>query len=369
MKHIIILGEEYWFKKTNYEEATYLLEELNKYNNKKYIYTILQSPAQLIDSIKTIDIKNIKALFLFHDVITNSNLNKKTILEMINFLKELYKNNIYIYPQVDIIDNFGGKKYYNTLVNKLRFASLPHSRVLIFSKYVPFKDEKIIKTKLWKNINDMWKISDNIVLKKGYSYESKQVITLNKNNIKDFYNFADKIRKLNLRHLFGSFSNSIYMDNGIDRYYILQPYNKIVVNRNNEYRVFFIDGEIKYISKGLRIPNTCILDEIKKPLEYEIIKFAKKLYKKYIPLIWNEKQNPILFRIDVSYAVDDIFQDKYSVNIKGFDKPIRIYCNELEIDPTSYFYNSFLCNTDNNFNTKKLQIYMAKTINKFIDNL
>jgi hypothetical protein len=288
---------------------------------------------------------------------------------MKNYLKELHKNNIYIYPQVDIIDNFGGKQYYNTLINKLQFAALPYSRVLVFSKYSQFKDEKIIKTKLWKNINDMWKFSDKIVVKKGYSYEGKQVITLNKNEIKDFYSFADKISKLNLRKFFGSFSNSIFMDNGIDRYYILQPYNQIVVDRNNEFRVFFIDGKIKYIGKGSRLPNTCIADEIKKPLEYEIIKFAKKLYKKYIPLIWNEKRNPILFRIDVSYAIDDIFQDDYSIKIKGYDKPIRIYCNELEIDPTSYFYNSFLCNADKNFNTKKIQIYMAKTINKYINSL
>jgi hypothetical protein len=288
---------------------------------------------------------------------------------MKSYLKKIKDSNVYIYPDIEIIDTFGGKKYYDTLVKKLNFAALPHSRVLCFPNYEPSRDEKTIKEKLWINIRYMFNIFDNIVLKKGYSYEGKQVVFLNKQEINNFYSFANKIKNLNIKKFFGSISNSIYTDKGIDRYYILQGFNDIVKDRNNEYRVFFINGKPEYIGKGLRIPNTCIDDEYDKPLENEIIKFSIKLYKKYIPLIWKSNKPPILFRIDVSYALDIEFQDKHSVMINGYDYPIRIYANELEIDPTNYFYNNFICHKNINFNTHNMQLIMAKSINNYINDL
>ena len=94
--------------------------------------------------------------------------------------------------------------------------------------------------------------------------------------------------------------------------------------------------------------------------------FQKKLFKEYIPLFWDNKRLPILFRVDVSYAVDKEFQDKYSINVDGFESPIRLYANELEIDPTSFFYNKFNCKSDSTFSSKIIQKNMAKYITKYI---
>jgi hypothetical protein len=215
----------------------------------------------------------------------------------------------------------------------------------------------------------MWKTFRRVVIKKGYSYEGRQVKVFNKDTMNDFNVFAKTAKNLNYKKFWGIQTNSINIDKGITRYYILQGFNKIVTNRKNEYRVFFHNGKPKFIAKGDRIPNTCIKDEIKKPLEKAIIDFSKKLYKQYIPLFWKNKRLPILFRIDVSYAIDPEFQDEYSINVEGFDKPIRIYANELEIDPTSFFYNNFICKSDNNFSSKEIQKNMAKYITKYIREL
>ena len=164
--------------------------------------------------------------------------------------------------------------------------------------------------------------------------------------------------------LFGS--NAIYQDIGVNRYYIIQGFNEIVTKRQNEIRVFFHNGVAKYTSTGTKLPNSCIADHKMNPLHNEMVIFAKKLFKDYMPYIWKEKRYPIIFRIDVSYAVDSSFIDKYAVKIDGFNTPVRIYANELEIDPTSYFYNNFSCTSDSSFNSQKIQENMGKYINKYI---
>ena len=369
MKNILILGEEYWFHKENtmFTEAKYLLDSLEYHRDKeKNNYIILKNPKELIDKINELNVKTIKAIFLFQDVLSDAYLNNKTILEMKNYLKDLDNNGIYVYPPVEVIDNFGSKKYNLDLNKSLRWASLTPTKVYYLKDYNPNKDEKIIYTNLFKIFQKMSDIFNKIVIKKGYSYEGKQVIAINKEKISNFYDFRKIASRLNNKYFWGMETSSKNLDIGITRYYIIQGFNRIITKRNNEYRVFFHNGKAKFIAKGDNIPNTCIKDSKTKPLEKAIIIFAKKVFKEYIPLFWNEKRLPILFRIDVSYAVDNEFQDEYSINIDGFDSPIRLYVNELEIDPTSFFYNNFICDNDKNFSSKIIQKNMAKYITKFI---
>ena len=91
---------------------------------------------------------------------------------------------------------------------------------------------------------------------------------------------------------------------------------------------------------------------INKSLTAEILRFAKKAYKEFLPHLnkldkerSNQKKDPIIIRFDIGYATDKLFQDKHSVKVDGFENPVRIYINEIEIDPTHYFYNNMLCKT------------------------
>ena len=365
MKTIIILGEEYWFDNPSnviYKEANYLLKKIT---HKYYNIKIIEKPNELIKTVNEIKPENIKAIFLFHDVLTNSNLNNKTIYEMKQYLYDLKNKNIYIYPPINVIDTFGGKKYYDTLVKHFSYASLPHTIVLKFRKY-KYAKEKNNNLKIYDTIVELWKIFDKVVVKKGYSYEGRQVRIFNKNNNLTQNEILKKLKGMNFKKLFNVDSNSMVLDRNIDRYYIIQGFNKIVKNRKNEYRVFFHNGIVRYIAYGTNIPNLCIQDFIKTPLHVEILTFAIKLYKDYIKYFWKEPRHPILFRIDVTYAIDPIFLDEYSIKVEGFDTPIRIYANELEIDPTSFFYNNYICESNNQINSKSMQENLAKYINKYI---
>lgn len=370
MKNIIILGEEYWFNKpgTKFTEASYLLKSLEFHRDKKkYNYVIIEKPTDLINTIDKLGLDTIKGIFLFQDVLSDSYLNKKTILEMKNYMLDL-SSKVYVYPPVDVIDIFGSKKYNLTLNKELEWGQLPHTEVYYAPNYQE-KDENKIFSILYKIVEKLWKTFTKVVVKKGYSYEGRQVITFNKEMIHDFNEFKYKAQKLNFKNFWGVKTSSKFIDKGITRYYIIQGFNRIVSKRENEYRVFFHNGKAKFIAKGDDIPNTCIKDEKKKPLEKEVIKFAKKMFKSYIPLFWKLPRLPILFRVDVSYAVDPEFQDKYSITVAGFSNPVRLYANELEIDPTSFFYNPFKCVSDTNFSSKEIQKNMAKYITKYIREL
>lgn len=371
MKYIIILGEEYWFDKPNtkFTEASYLLKYLEKHRDKeKYNYNIIKKPSELIETINKLEINTIKAIFLFQDVLSDSYLNNKTILEMKTYMTNLISKGIYVYPPPEVTNIFASKKYNLTLNQKLQWASLPHTKVYYLENYNPKKESQIFND-LFKIVKKLWLIFEKVVIKKGYSYEGKQVRFFNRNIITDFNTFKNKARQLNYKKFWGVQTSSINIDKGITRYYIIQGFNKIVSKRQNEYRVFFHNGKPKFIAYGDDIPNVCIKDSKISVLENEVVKFSKKLFKKYLPLFWNNERLPILFRIDVSYATDPNFQDKYSIKIDGFDNPIRLYANELEIDPTSFFYNPFSCKSDNNFSSEIIQKNMAKYINKYIKSL
>ena len=108
------------------------------------------------------------------------------------------------------------------------------------------------------------------------------------------------------------------------------------------------------------------MKHIETELVKHIIHFAKKLFIDYIKIIWKENRLPILFRVDVTYATDPEFQDRYSIKVDGFDNMIRLYANEMEIDPTSFYYNKFICKDDISFSSEKIQNNIAKYINKYI---
>ena len=92
-KYIIIIGEEYWFDvkyehkmrkkifEETYEKSKHLLKILRN-NDSKYEYKILNGPKNLVNNVEEIDYDNIRAIFFFHDVFSDSILNNKNIREI-----------------------------------------------------------------------------------------------------------------------------------------------------------------------------------------------------------------------------------------------------------------------------------------------
>jgi hypothetical protein len=366
MNNIIILGEEYWFgypDDPTFPPANTLLERLVENKDSRFNYIIIKNPGELVPTINKT--QNIRAIFLFQDVITDSYLNNMNIASMKKYLYSLVDKGIYLYPPVNIIDTFGSKKYNALLNDVFPYGSLPKSRFIEIKNYYPHKEELVNKT-LWEISKEMFTEFNKIVIKKGYSYEGKQVKIISKDSVPNYKTFKERVKGLNFKKFWNRGTNAISLDIGTDRYYIIQGYNRIVEKRKNEYRFFFHNGKLKYIANGTGIPNICKEDIKKNTLVYTMKKFAKKLFKDIMRSIWIVKRNPILFRVDVSYSDEEIFQDKYSIKVNDVEKPVRIYANELEIDPTNFFFNKTNCNNNDKVTTESLEINFAKYINRFI---
>lgn len=413
-KYIIIIGEEYWFEVKNeytsknkkhihtYKAASQLIDVLNK-NNSKYKYIILNGPQLFVENINSIGKENIRAIFFFHDVFSDSILNKMTIMEMKKYLLNLQdEHDIYLYPGIDKTILFGSKEYYKILIKQMPYAVLPDSKVYTFNNYQGYKDEKLITSKLFNTAKYLLKKHEKVVIKKGFSYEGKQVKTINKDLVFEFYDFRQEIKKLNIKHFWDIRSSAIDMDVGIDRHYIIQPYNSIVTNGFNEYRVFFYNGHAKYITWKSDFDNLCTADienidsniiitndkkyifkvydkdgniidnesitrEFNKNLLIEILRFSKKVYKDFLPLFWHNETPPILFRTDISFAIDPLLMDKHSIDIDGMDSKVRLYVNELEIDPTNYFFNNTFCKKNEEMTSEYFEKLFGNLINKYIN--
>jgi len=411
-KYIIIIGEEYWFDvkyhqkrwKEEFEKSKHLLKILRN-NDSKYEYKILNGPKNLVSNIEEIGYENVRAIFFFHDVFSDSILNNMKIKEIKDYLENIEKkHNIFMYPGIDNTLLFASKKYYDILTNKLPHTVLPKSEVLQYKDYNGYEDEKVILRKLFKMSKELLKDFEKIVIKKGFSYEGKQVKVITRDLIADYGDFTSIARRLNLKKFWGIKSNAIDMDIGMDRYYILQGFNSKVTSEFNEFRIFFINGKATYITwkdqfdnvctndidknmndeivisnKGSRMiyiknydvkgdekPKVPIKKEINKHLLIEILRFAKKTYAEFLPLFWKYDNKPILLRLDISYATDERFIDKYAIDIEGFKSKVRLYINEIEIDPTNYFYNNFVCKHNKDMNNKNLQELFGNVINKYI---
>jgi hypothetical protein len=411
-KYIIIIGEEYWFDvkyqqkrwKEEFEKSKYLLKTL-KNNDSKYEYKILNGPKNLVKNIEEIGYDNIKAIFFFHDVFSDSILNNMTIKEIKDYLRGIEKkHNIFMYPGLENTLLFASKKYYDILSKKLPHTILPKSEVLTHKDYKGYKDEKVILRKLYKLSKNLLKDFEKIVIKKGFSYEGKQVKVITKELISDYGDFTSIARRLNLKKFWGIKSNAIDMDVGMDRYYILQGFNSKVTSEFNEFRVFFINGKATYITwkdqfdnlctndisknideeiiisnkgskmidiknydvKGEEKPKVTIKKEINKNLLIEVLRFAKKTYSEFLPLFWKYDDKPILLRLDISYATEPQFLDNQAIDIEGFKTKVRLYINEIEIDPTNYFYNNLLCKNNKDINNKYLQELFGNVINRYI---
>jgi hypothetical protein len=408
-KFIVIVGEEYWFKQRmndndHIDDSIFLINTLSNYNN--YNFIILKTPAYFKKLIERFGKNNIEYIFLFQDVISDSWLNNMKLTDIIYYCKNLEKRGINFYPGIDITNLFASKRYYQILIDKMKYAALPHTEVLKVGKFNGKEDIKYTISKLYQICKNMLNKFDKIVIKKGYSYGGIQVIQIDKKifNNKDL--FLKNIQKLDNKNFFGKETNANNWEIGIDRYYIIQGFNEIVTDEINEYRIFFINGKATYVAWDDEIPNQCISDiknikdinskfiydikDIDKSqtnllandlqslydlgnndieLTKEIIRFSKKVYNDFLKYFWINKttEHPIVFRIDVSWAEDNIFLDRYSTKLVKQNKKVRLYVNELEIDPTHYFYNSIFCKTNNNINSQYIQEEIGKSIVDYIN--
>jgi hypothetical protein len=123
---------------------------------------------------------------------------------------------------------------------------------------------------------------------------------------------------------------------------IIQPYNSVITNRENEHRMWYVNGKfVGHFCFGVVWEPRKYIDSIAyndaNPIHVELLTLADKVYAHVLENIRLELSNPdfipIAVRLDMSYATDAHLLDEYAIDGR------RYYCNEFENIDGAYYFN------------------------------
>ena len=277
------------------------------------------------------------------------------------FYKKMQSNGTVIYPPPEFSYYTNSKTYSVDLhAPENEEFVLPHSKTFLFSYSGNPSINQTRKEMLayFKNVQEK---TDYIVVKNGFSADMTDVYLVMTQKAASENELPKEIEKAfpqdkrfvineNVTDLIDIYTDFI-RENNVDLVVIAEPYNKIVSNRKNEYRMWYLGGKfVDYFCFGIERDDKNkikIIDNLvynsKNEIHIQLKKLADKLYQvvlKNIRVILNDAEFvPIAMRFDMSYATDAMFIDKYAVEInqKGQKGKVRFYCNEVEnMDGTFY---------------------------------
>lgn len=302
--------------------------------------------------------------------------------ETIKLYIDCEKNGTKIYPPTKSHNLIVSKKYMLALNNENKII-LPHGKAYLLKPENDNSSSSIHNNVIWDEISDhlygLKNMFDYSIIKVGYSGELVDIFFVN-NNDKEIgkdeiiYRFpSDQIISLKELEKVKNLYNKYVEEEGVELVVIIQPFNEIVADRHNEYRLWYLDGKfVGYFCHGIikdketgsikKIDNIKYdkNDQIHKSLvelgDY-VYKFINKEMKKEL----NDDNFELLAtRIDLSYAVDDKYFDEHVMEIEN--KKYRFYCNEIENLSGTYYLNIPIIDkkTGKKYDTREFQ-------NKLVD--
>jgi hypothetical protein len=280
------------------------------------------------------------------------------------FYKKLQSNGTVIYPPPDFSYYTNSKTYsvdlHDTPENE-EFI-LPHSKTFLFS-YSGKTGKSFDQTRkemlaYFKTVHEK---TDYVIVKNGFSADMTDVYLVISQKAASEMELPRELEKAfpedkcfvmneNISELINIYTDFI-RENHVDLVVIAEPYNKIVSNRKNEYRMWYLEGKfVDYFCFGIERDDkgkVKLIDNIvynsKNEIHFQLKKLTDKLYQtilKNVRTILNDDDFvPVAMRFDMSYARDAMFMDKYAVEInhKEVKGKVRFYCNEVEnMDGTFY---------------------------------
>lgn len=322
MKYIIIITERFscgsnlWITKN-------IESKIKSINLIPIITSDLTSLIKLIEKYKS----NLHGICILQTVMGDTYLFSKSIPEFKKYMSK-YK----VYPSIELQDLCVSKSYYGELDKKY---VLPGTKVI---KIDNFNFNSHFNTYLDQTYRAILKLKEKfnkIVLKKGYSCEMMSIKFLDLDNIN-----KSKVRKtlleLETKTNWGRTIKTSNYEKGSTRILIIQPFNPVISNRHNEFRLFYLSGQfVGFFAFGIQdgyLLNHKLYNHFNQH-HNNIKKLADDFHKKYY--LKKSKKEPSYVRHDISYSDDPRCQDKYSVYFNG--KKRRYYVNEMENQPTLYF--------------------------------
>ena len=281
------------------------------------------------------------------------------LAEAFTFYKNLESKGTVMYPPADFVYYTNSKMYSADLHASPEYAEfvLPKSKTFLF----PYHDNGALN-QVWREMTTYFKRmqdeTDYIVVKSGFSADMNDVylvITPKAESEQQFPKELDRAFPKDKRFILDEniselrdFIFDFIRENNVDLVMIAEPYNKIVSQRKNEYRMWYLGGKfVDYFCFGIErdenqriklIDNQAFNE--KNELHVHLKTLTDKLYQvvlqKIRSLLKNDEFVPVAMRFDMSYATDTLFLDKHAVTIKQKGN-LRFYCNEIEnIDGTFY---------------------------------
>ena len=281
------------------------------------------------------------------------------LAEAFAFYKNLESKGTVMYPPADFVYYTNSKMYSADLHASPEYAEfvLPKSKTFLF----PYHDNGALN-QVWREMTTYFKRvqdeTDYIVVKSGFSADMNDVYLVITPKAESEQQFPKELERTfpkdkrfildeNISEL-RDFIFDFIRENNVDLVMIAEPYNKIVSQRKNEYRMWYLGGKfVDYFCFGIErdeqqkvklIDNQAYNE--KNEIHTHLKTLADKLYhvvlQKIRGLLKNDDFVPVAMRFDMSYATDPLFLDKYAVAIKQKGN-LRFYCNEIEnIDGTFY---------------------------------
>ena len=277
------------------------------------------------------------------------------------FYKKMQSNGTVIYPPPEFSYYTNSKTYSVDLhAPENEEFVLPQSKTFLFS-YSGNPSINQTRKEMLAYFKIVQEKTDYIVVKNGFSADMTDVYLVMTQKAASEKELPKEIEKAfpqdkcfvineNVTDLIDIYTDFI-RENNVDLVVIAEPYNKIVSNRKNEYRMWYLGGKfVDYFCFGIERDDKNkikMIDNLvynsKNEIHFQLKKLADKLYQvvlKNIRVILNDDEFvPVAMRFDMSYATDAMFIDKYAVEInqKGQKGKVRFYCNEVEnMDGTFY---------------------------------
>ena len=325
-----------------------------------------QSGPQLeIKTNKTHEKQKVDLLLNFEDLFIDKSVPRffsgMNIANAYAFYKKMQSEGTVIYPPPEFSYYTNSKTYSVDLhAPENEEFVLPNSKTFLFS-YSGNPSINQTRKEMLAYFKDVQEKTDYVIVKNGFSADMTDVYLVMTQKAASEKELPKEIEKAfpqdkrfvmneNVSELMDIYTDFI-RENNVDLVVIAEPYNKIVSNRKNEYRMWYLGGKfVDYFCFGIERDDKNkikMIDNLvynsKNETHFQLKKLTDKLYqvvlKNVRAILKDDEFVPVAMRFDMSYATDAMFIDKYAVEInqKGQKGKVRFYCNEVEnMDGTFY---------------------------------
>ena len=276
------------------------------------------------------NICRISFIFVFQSIMDIGWLYDKNIIDMYTMFDRLKDFEIGRYPKNIPSLFFNSKVYYKMMEDHYPQFAMPKSQTVFYPVWDEIFYEEYEK-KILTRLDELKELGHNTaVLKKGFSGEKhgRRFIRLTG----EIEEYKKVIKSLEYTDDMDMYTKNGPYDKGGFRIVIIQPFNKVIARRENEYKMWYLN---KKFTGMYHVGSKTILYHHDTPLFNKLKSFGDDVVNVFVKDLCGEI--PDILRVDVSWVTKESLLTDNIIEIDGQKR--RLYLNEIEIQPTFFFKN------------------------------